>query len=115
MNIHDFSFLTFGYIGALLNIACYMSVGLFCSSLTKSQVIASLSSFTIIMLFWLVSWILQLSDNYFLISAIEQLTIVSHFESLVKGFVGLQDIVFYASFICFFLFMTMKSLSARRW
>ena len=115
VNIHDFSFLTFGYIGALLNIACYMSVGLFCSSLTKSQVIASLSSFTIIMLFWLVSWILQLSDNYFLISAIEQLTIVSHFESLVKGFVGLQDIVFYASFICFFLFMTMKSLSARRW
>ena len=115
VNIHDFSFLTFGYIGAFLNIACYMSVGLFCSSLTKSQVVASLSSFTIIMLFWLISWILQLSDNYFLISLIKQTTIVAHFESLVKGLVGLNDIVFYFSFIFFFLFLTSKVIGSRRW
>lgn len=115
VNIHDFSFLTFGYLGALLNIACYMSVGLFCSSLTKSQVVATLSSFTIIMLFWLISWVLQLSDNYFLISIIRQVTIVAHFESMVKGLVGLNNIVFYFTFIFFFLFLTSKVLSSRRW
>lgn len=115
VNIHDFSFILFGYLGAIFNIACYMSVGLFCSSLTKSQVIASLSSFSIIMLFWLISWILQLSDNYFLITIIEQMTIVAHYESLVKGMVKLHSLVFYVSFIFFFLYLTLKSLSARRW
>lgn len=115
IEMYDWSFIIFGYLGTLLNIACYMSVGIFCSSLTKSQVIAALSSFSIIMLFWLVSWILQLSDNYFLITFVKQLTIVSHFELLVKGFVGLNDIVFYFSFIFFFLFLTSKSLSSRSW
>lgn len=115
VEIHDWSFMIFGYLGAFLNIACYMSVGMFCSSLTRSQVIAALSSFSIIMIFWLVSWILQLSDNFLLISFIKQLTIVNHFELLVKGFVGLNNIVFYLSFIFFFLFLTSKSLAARNW
>ena len=115
VNIHDFSFLLLGYLGALLNIACYMSVGLFCSSMTRSQVVASLSSFSIIMFFWLVSWILQLSDNYFLVSLIEHVTIVSHYESLVKGYLNFSSIVFYITFIFFFIFLTLKSLSSRRW
>jgi ABC-2 type transport system permease protein len=115
VEIHDWTFLLFGYLGAFLNIACYMSVGLFCSSLTRSQMISALTSFSIIMLFWLVSWILQLSDNFFLISFVRQLTIVSHYEMMVKGFIGLHDIVFYISFIFFFIFLTLKSLAARNW
>jgi ABC-2 type transport system permease protein len=115
VNLNDWSFLFFGYLGLSFNVACYMAIGLFCSSLTKSQVISALSSFTLIMIFWLISWVLQISDNYFLITIVKELTLVSHFESMVKGLVALSDISFYISFIFFFLLLTHKSLISRSW
>lgn len=113
--IQDYSFTAGGYVGLFFNLACYAAVGVFASSLTKSQVIAALFSFVIIMGFWLLSWVIQLSTNYFLVEILKQLTMVSHYENLVKGMGSTHSFIYYFSFISFWLYLTKKNLEARTW
>lgn len=115
VGLEDFSFVVFGYLGLFLNIACYCAVGIFASSLTKSQVVAALLGFMIVMGFWLVSWVLQISSNYFLVQILTQLTMVSHYEGFVKGIFSTSALVYYLSFIFFWLFLTKKVLESRTW
>ena len=115
VGIKDYSFVASGYLGLLLNLACYLAIGLFASSTTKSQVIAALLSFVLIMGFWLVSWVMQLSSNYFLIEVLKQATMVSHYENFVKGMVGTHSFVYYLTFSGFWLYLTKKVLEARTW
>ncbi|MEX1099000.1 MAG: ABC transporter permease subunit [Bacteriovoracaceae bacterium] len=115
IGIQDYSFVFSGYGGLLLNLASYLAIGLFASSLTKSQVVAALLSFVIIMGFWLISWVIQLSSDYFLVEILKQATMASHYESFVKGIVGSHSLVYYATFTGFWLYLTKKSLEARTW
>lgn len=115
VGVEDGSFAWAGYAGLFMNLACYLAVGVFASSITRSQVIAALVAFVTVMGFWLISWMLQLSSNYFLVEILKQLTMVSHFENLVKGMAGLHNIVYYFSFAGFWLYLTKKSVEARTW
>ncbi len=101
VGVRDHSFSLMGYLGLFFNLSCYVAVGLFASSLTSSQVIAALASFVVIMGFWLISWVIQLSSNYFLVEIMKQLTMVSHYESMVKGLFAIDSLVYY---ICFTFF-----------
>jgi ABC-2 type transport system permease protein len=44
------------YLGAVLFLAACIACGLFISSLTDSQVVASSCTFVILLLFWIVTW-----------------------------------------------------------
>ena len=113
--VQDQSFSVAGYLGLLLNLASYLSIGLFASSITKNQIIAALLSFVIILGFWLVSWIIQLSTNYFVVEILKQATMVSHYESFVKGILGTHSLIYYTSFTGFWLYCSKKVLEARTW
>lgn len=113
--IQDHSFAYTGYLGLLLNLACYVAIGVFASSATRSQVVAALLSFVIIMGFWLISWMLQLSSNYFVVEILKQATMVSHYENLVKGMIGTQDLMYYTTFTAFWLYLSKKVVEARTW
>lgn len=115
VGVDDYSFAINGYIGLILNLACYAAVGIFASASTKSQVIAALFSFVLIMGFWLISWVVQLSSNYFLVEILKQATMVSHYESLVKGMIGTHNLVYYFTFVGFWLYLTKKTIEARTW
>lgn len=113
--IEDYSFALSGYAGLFFNLACYVAIGLFASSVTKSQVIAALLSFAMIMGFWLISWVLQLTSNYFVVEILKQLTMASHYENLVKGMAGTHNLVYYGTFTAFWLYLTKKTVEARLW
>jgi ABC-2 type transport system permease protein len=100
------------YAAILLIGLSFAAIGLFASSLTESQVVAAFLSFTFILVMWLLSWFTSSlgPDNvlsYFAIS--------SHFDDLSKGIVDAKDVVFYISFILFFLFITTKVIDSKRW
>src|SRR5204863_5182314 len=46
-----------GYLGLLLMGGCFLSAGLFISSLTKYQIVAGFLTFTKLLTFWTIDWI----------------------------------------------------------
>jgi ABC-2 type transport system permease protein len=103
-----------GYLGLVLLGGCFVSVGLFFSSLTKNQIVAGMFTFVVLLLLWVISWI-----GNFTSPAIERLTsylsITSHVDDFLRGVIDTQHIVYYLSFITFGLFLTAKAVDSERW
>jgi ABC-2 type transport system permease protein len=115
IGVKDFSLLGAAYLGVALNALCYISLGLFCSSLTNNQIIAALLSILGIMFLWMITWGGHLNSNYMVAEIFSYIGITSHFERVLKGLIGTQDIIYYLSFIVVFGFLTVKSLERRNW
>jgi ABC-2 type transport system permease protein len=104
------------YIGLLFLGGCYVSVGLFASSLTDNQIVAFiLSTF---LCFFTYSVMGQLSGNFHtgrLNYYVEWLGIDFHYQSISRGVVDTRDLVYFISFIAVFLGLTQLSFSRRKW
>jgi ABC-2 type transport system permease protein len=101
------------YVGFILFGSCFLSLGLFISSLSKNQIVAGTATFGVFLLLWIVSWIGSVAP------ATEKLTtylsIVDHFDDFSKGVIDTSHLVYYFSFIAFGLFLTVKSVESERW
>jgi len=102
------------YLGLLLLGGCFISVGLFISSLTKNQIVAGMVTFAVFLLLWIITWIGSSSGP-----EIDQLTqylsIIDHLDDFGKGVLDTTHIIYYLSFITFGLFLTAKSVDSERW
>ncbi|HXG30607.1 MAG TPA: ABC transporter permease [Thermodesulfobacteriota bacterium] len=99
-----------GYLGLLLLGSSFLSIGLFASSLTENQIIASVISFGVLLVFWIIG---ASSDAE--TSVLGYLSIINHFDNFTKGMIELKDVVYYLSFIFFGLFLTEVTLDSERW
>lgn len=115
VGIKDFSLLGSVYLSVLLNACCYISLGMFCSSLSGNQIIAALLSVLGIMFLWMITWGGHLNSNFMVAEIFTYVGITSHFERVMRGLLGTQDIIYYASFVFIFGFLTVKSLGRRNW
>jgi ABC-2 type transport system permease protein len=113
--IRDFSLIGSAYLAVILNASCYISLGLFCSSLSGNQIIAALLSVLGIMFLWMITWGGHLNSNYVVAEIFSYIGITSHFERILRGLLGTQDLIYYGSFVFIFGFLTVKSLSRRNW
>ena len=94
--------------------AAFISLGLFTSSLAENQIIAASLAFGILFVFWLMSYSVTLVSPGFG-QIISYLSITDHLESLAKGVVDTEDIIYYLLFVTLFLFLTLRSLESKRW
>lgn len=115
VGVKDFSLLSTAYLSVLLNGCCYISLGLFCSSISSNQIISGLLSILGIMFLWMITWGGHLNSNYVISEIFTYIGITSHFERVLRGLIGTQDIIYYVSFIFLFGFLTVKSLGRRSW
>ncbi len=115
IGIRDFNLLGTAYIAVILNASAYISLGLFCSSISGNQIIAALLAVLGIMFLWMISWGGHLNSNYMIAEIFTYIGITSHFERVLRGVLGTQDMIYYASFILIFGVLTVKSLGRRNW
>jgi ABC-2 type transport system permease protein len=115
VGVRDFSLLGTSYLSVLLNACCYISLGLFCSSITSNQIISGLLSILGILFLWMITWGGHLNSNYIISEIFTYIGITSHFERVLRGLLGTQDILYYVSFVFLFCFLTVKSLGRRNW
>jgi ABC-2 type transport system permease protein len=103
-----------GYLGLLLLGGALLAVGIFASSLTENQIVAAVTTFGILLLLWVVGWN---ADNVGGTwgRVLSYLSILEHNESFARGVIDTRDLVYYVLFIGLALFLTMRSLEARRW
>jgi ABC-2 type transport system permease protein len=110
----DWGALLSGYLGLFLLGAACLSLGLFASSLTDNQIIAAVAAFALLLLFWLIGWQQEISPGAWggLFAA---LSLMEHFDNFTRGVIDTKDLIYYFSFIFFFLFLTKRQLESRRW
>jgi ABC-2 type transport system permease protein len=127
-----------GYLGIILVGALFISVGLFCSSLTRDQITAAMSSAAVLFLLTIVPYFVSADMLYDVFAPVLKfLRIIPHWWSteefrqaiatFLKQFVyrrymdfsrGIIDTGHLAFFIlstAVFLFLTVKVLESRRW
>jgi ABC-2 type transport system permease protein len=103
-----------GYLGLLLLGGCFVSVGLFFSSLTRNQIVAGMFTFAVLLLFWMVDWVGSFTGPT-LEKIVTYLSITGHLEDFLRGVIDSQHLVYYLSFITFGLFLTAKAVDSERW
>ena len=103
------------YVGILLCIWCYLSVGVFASSLTENQIVAALLTFSILLGLMLFVLTGNATDSRILSEILQYISLSAHFESFVKGAIMSFDIFYFVSFSGFFVYLTHLSLDTRRW
>lgn len=103
-----------GYLGMLLLGGCFVSVGLFFSSLTKNQIVAGMFTFAVLLLLWVIDWMGSLGGPT-LARVTSYLSLTGHVEDFLRGIVDTEHVVYYLSFITFGLFLTAKAVDSERW
>lgn len=105
-----------GYLGILLVGAMFTSVGLFCSSLTRSQVVAAVSTAAILVVLTIVPWWAASSPNLSSFwRAVTNQGVINRYTDFSKGVIGTGNVVFFLAATVAFLFLTVKVLESRRW
>ena len=103
-----------GYLGLLLLGGCFVSVGVFFSSLTKNQIVAGMFTFAVLLLLWVIDWIGSLGGPTFA-QLTSYLSLTGHVEDFLRGIVDTGHVVYYLSFITFCLFLTARAVDSERW
>jgi len=102
------------YLGLLLLGGCFISVGLFISSLTKNQIVAFVATFATFLMLWVITWIGSFSGPT-IDKLTQYLSIVDHYDDFGKGVIDTTHLIYYVSFITFGLFLTAKAVDSERW
>ncbi len=104
-----------GYLGLTLFACAYMSLGLFISSLTESQVVAAIISLVVMLVLWLLSLAGSSVDNASAKEVLNYCCSSQHLIGFVRGEIAVKDIVYFASLIALGLFLTQRAVEGQRW
>ncbi|MBI4553498.1 MAG: ABC transporter permease subunit [Candidatus Latescibacteria bacterium] len=110
----DWAPIWLGYLGLLFMGAGVLTIGLFASSLTENQIVAAVICFGAALLLWLFDGTADLVSGRWR-ELFSYLSVLRHYENFSKGVLDSTDVLFYLSFICFGLFITVRSLESTRW
>ncbi|HSE93440.1 MAG TPA: ABC transporter permease subunit [Methylomirabilota bacterium] len=103
-----------GYLGLLLMGATFLAVGIFASSLTENQIVAAIVTFGVLLIFWVIGWSADYAGGPWS-RVLSHVSLLEHFDSFAKGVLDTKDIIYYLNFTLLALFLTLRSLEARRW
>lgn len=109
------------YVGLLLAGSMLLSVGIFTSSLTDNQLLASLSSILFAVgLLWLPNVLAARSgatvDSTFAKLFLDQANVLAHWQYwFFRGLVDSGHVLFYVSATALFLFLTVRVVESRKW
>jgi ABC-2 type transport system permease protein len=102
-----------GYLGLLLLASGFVSLGLFVSALTENQIIAAVSGFGALLMFWIIGWIGSVSGPG-VAPVVRYLSLLEHLEPFSKGVLDSRDLIFYLTFSVFFFFLTLRYLDSQK-
>ena len=108
--------IVFGNIlGSLLYAGAMISIGIFLSSLTESQIIAAVSTFGVSIVLMVIDQMAFMLQNDMLETIVGWTSFSSRFVPFAKGILDVSSIVFFLSVAVGFLFLTARKLESRRW
>lgn len=94
-------------LGLLL--AALAAMGLYISALASQPTVAGVSTFGVSLLLWIINWTERESGG-----VLEYLSLLKHYESLLKGLVSTTDLAYFLLFILTFLVLSVHRLDNDR-
>ena len=102
-----------GYLGAIFIIAAYSAIGLFCSSITKNQIIAFAVAMAICLtLTFVESFLVFLPDG--IVKLFSFISASVHFGSISKGILDTRDLLYFVSLTALFFVCTVRAESKNK-
>ncbi len=104
------------YLGVLLAGGMFLGIGLFVSSLVKSQLVAAMISMVVSLVFVLAAfWRPDLDTGSLAYRLVYFISVPEHFRrDFSRGIVDTRHLILYGSITLFTLFLTVRSLESRR-
>jgi ABC-2 type transport system permease protein len=111
-----FAQISVGYLGLLLLGASALAIGLFASALARQQLVAGIAATAILFVMVLLFQFSKTLDGSVRdVLAELDLWWIHYQNGFMRGVLNLKDIVYYLAVIYFFLFLSVKTLEAKRW
>ena len=103
------------FFGTLLYGGAMISIGVFISSLTESQIIAAIGTFAISIFLMVIGNMGSVVGNNFLGTLINWISFENRYTPFTNGSFNISSIVFFLSVMAIFVFITARKLESRRW
>lgn len=103
------------YIGTLLYGAAMISIGVFISGLTISQVIAAIGTFVIAIFLMFVDQIASALSGNFIGTILTWISFTSRYDTFTQGIFSVSSCVYIISVAAVFVFLTARRVESRRW
>jgi len=108
----DIGVLLSGLLGLGLLLAGFAAVGLFMSTLTQHPPVAAVSTFGVLLLFWLLDW--SGAGKSEAGNVLAYLSSLNHYEPFLRGIFDSADAAYHVLFITTFLLLSIRRLDADR-
>jgi ABC-2 type transport system permease protein len=102
-----------GFLGLFLLGSAFLSVGIFCSSITENQIVAAVLGFVFWLIFWIINFLTNSEAWYGKVA--QYISVYERFESFTKGILNLNDAFYFVSLAFVGLFATGIVLQSQRW
>lgn len=103
------------YVAIIFAASAYISISLFFSSLTKSQIISALLSVLALALFLLANLLFTSTSIPWIASIMSFFSMITRYYNFFRGIFSLSDIVYFLSITGLFLFLTSRVIEKQRW
>jgi ABC-2 type transport system permease protein len=104
------------FIGLFLLAGIYVSIGIFCSSLSDNQIISFVLAVLLSFIFYYgFEALSQIVNDYTIRNIILNIGIDEHYQSISRGVVDSRDAIYFISTITLFIFLTRTVLTSRKW
>ena len=103
------------YIGTLLYGGAMISIGVFISSQTVSQIIAAIGTFIVSILLMYIDMVASTVNNTVVSTIVEWISFTNRYTTFAQGLFSISSTVFFLSVAAVFVFLTARRLESRRW
>ncbi len=103
------------FFGTLLYGGAMISIGVFISSLTVSQIIAAIGTFIVSVFLMYIDNLASAMSNAAVSTVVEWISFNSRYTTFTQGMFSVSSAVFFLSVMAVFVFLTARKLESRRW
>jgi ABC-2 type transport system permease protein len=107
----DMGKLAAGMLGLTLVVAAFAAIGLYMSSLTEQPTVAAVTTFGLLLLLWIIDWAGNTNGDS---NTLAQLSMLRHYEPLLKGLFNSADVAYYLLVVALFIGFTIRRMDATR-
>lgn len=102
------------YLGFLLMEGAFLAIGLFISVLAENQVVAAVVTYAVLLLLTVAESLGSVFTGALAARLIALLSLNAHYTAFSYGILDLANVVYFASVIALFLFLSVYALESRR-